>query len=57
MTAGIDWLPYGEILTYFRRVFEDYDDKSVDYISGTAHTLLTSFAPSSDPWHEQPRIP
>lgn len=38
--AGIDvWVRDG-ITAYFRYIFEDYDDKSVDYNSGTAFLFL-----------------
>ena len=41
ITAGVDWQAYDEISTYLRYIFEDYEDRSVDYNSGTAHMVLT----------------
>jgi hypothetical protein len=39
--AGVDWWLGDGITAYVRYVFEDYEDASVDYNSGTAHMFLT----------------
>lgn len=44
VTAGIDWLMSGRISTYFRYVFEDYDDKSASYNTGSAQMFLAGFS-------------
>lgn len=44
VTAGIDWLLFTEVSTYFRYVFEDYEDRSVDYNSGTTHMVLAGLS-------------
>ena len=38
--GGIDWCLGERVTAYFRYVFEDYQDSSVDYNSGTAHLFL-----------------
>ena len=42
VTAGLDWLLYGDVSANFRYIFEDYEDRSVDYNSGTVHLFLAS---------------
>jgi len=44
LNAGVDWHVYENISGYFRYIFEDYEDESVAYNSGTAHMLLTGFS-------------
>ena len=41
VTGGVDWHPRDRIAAYFRYIWEDYDDQSATYNSGTAHMLLT----------------
>jgi len=40
VNAGIDFWVRDGISAYFRYVFDEYEDKSVDYNSGTAHLFL-----------------
>ena len=42
VTAGLDWLLYGDVSANFRYIFEDYEDRSVDYNSGTVQMFLAS---------------
>ena len=44
VSAGLAWLLYGDVSANFRYVYEDYEDRSVDYNSGTAHMFLTSLS-------------
>lgn len=46
ITGGIDWLLHEHISAYFRYLYEDYEDKSVAFNSGTAHMLLTGMSAS-----------
>lgn len=39
-TAGVDWRLHRNVSTYFRYVFFDYEDKEMDYNSGTTHMFL-----------------
>ncbi len=42
--TGVDWLAFGKVSTYFRYLFDDYQDWSADYNSGTTHMFLTGFS-------------
>ncbi len=42
-TAGVDWYRNERVSAYMRYVFEDYDDGSVAYGSGSAHMFLGGF--------------
>jgi hypothetical protein len=44
ITGGIDWTLHEHIAAYFRYLYEDYEDKSVGYNSGTAHMFLTGMS-------------
>jgi hypothetical protein len=44
LNAGVDWLLCGDISAYFRYIYEDYEDQSVDYNSGAAHMGLMGFS-------------
>ena len=40
VTGGVDWWIRDGISTYFRYVYDDYQDLSVDYNSGSVHMFL-----------------
>jgi hypothetical protein len=44
LTAGVDWQLRERIAAYFRYRFEDYEDKSAAYNSGTAHMSLVGLS-------------
>ncbi|HIQ20725.1 MAG TPA: hypothetical protein EYH34_05775 [Planctomycetes bacterium] len=39
-TAGVDWTPRPWISACFRYIFDEYEDESASYLSGTAHMFL-----------------
>ena len=44
ITGGFDWSPRDRISVYLRYVYEDYEDLSVDFNSGTTHMFLTGLS-------------
>ncbi|MHC4399366.1 MAG: hypothetical protein ACYTG0_06785 [Planctomycetota bacterium] len=40
VTGGIDWCLREDVSSYFRYLFEDYEDKSTPFNSGSAHMFL-----------------
>ncbi len=44
ITGGFDWCLREHISTYFRYLYEDYEDKSVTFNSGTAHMFLAGLS-------------
>ncbi|MFV1966383.1 MAG: hypothetical protein ACC628_13250 [Pirellulaceae bacterium] len=44
VTGGVDWLVRERISTYLRYVYEDYEDKTQAFNSGTAHMFLSGFS-------------
>lgn len=44
ITGGVDWSPNDCISLYFRYLYEDYEDMSVDYNSGTTNMFLTGLS-------------
>jgi len=44
ITGGFDWSPRDRISAYLRYVYEDYEDLSVAFNSGTAHMFLTGLS-------------
>ena len=44
ITGGFDWSPRDRISVYLRYVYEDYEDLSVDFNSGTTHMFLTGIS-------------
>lgn len=44
VSAGVDWQLTCSVTSYFRYIYFDYEDKSVDRNSGTAHMFLGGLA-------------
>lgn len=44
VTGGLDWRLHEHVSAYFRYVYEDYEDESVAFNSGTAHMFLTGLS-------------
>lgn len=44
VTAGVDWQLRERVAAYFRYRFEEYADRSADYLSGTVHMFLAGFS-------------
>ena len=42
-TGGLDWYANDRVSAYMRYVYEDYDDASITYVSGSAHMFLGGF--------------
>ena len=44
ITAGVDWRCFTNGNAYLRYIYEDFEDRSVIYNSGTAHMFLTGLS-------------
>lgn len=42
-TGGLDWYANDRVSAYMRYVYEDYDDASLAYVSGSVHMFLGGF--------------
>ena len=42
-SGGLDWHANDRVSAYMRYIYEDYDDNSITYVSGSAHMFLGGF--------------